>query len=140
MRNETEETVADAGRVLLVDDDRFLLDAYSLKFRHEGFKTYAHLSVDEALQTLRQGIEVDAILFDLVMPQKDGFAFLAALREEKLTKNAVLIALTNQMEDTERAKVEELGGDRYLIKASVIPSEVVAVVREEIARRAKKKK
>lgn len=120
--------------VLLVDDDRFLLDMYSVKFTKEGFGVNSFLSVDEALEALRGGLAVDAIVFDLVMPGKDGFAFLDAVRKEKLDKSAVLIALTNQMEDQERAKTEELGAQKYIVKASIVPSEVVNIVRDEITR------
>lgn len=120
--------------VLLVDDDRFLLDMYSVKFTKEGFSVNSFLSVDEALAALRGGLKVDAIVFDLVMPGKDGFAFLEAVAKEKLDGNAVLIALTNQMEDQERAKTEELGAQKYIVKASIIPSEVVNIVAGEITR------
>lgn len=124
-------------KVLLVDDDQFLLDAYSLKLTHSGFEAYAYLSVDEALQALRGGLQPDAILFDILMPGKDGFALLQALKDEHLAQNAAWIALTNQSEGSERKTCESLGVCRYVIKASVVPSEVVAIVNEELGKRAK---
>ena len=53
---------------------------------------------------------------------------------EKLAPHAVRIALTNQSNDDERTKAERLGVDRYIVKASTIPSEVVSMVGEEIAK------
>ncbi|PIR82759.1 response regulator [Candidatus Kaiserbacteria bacterium CG10_big_fil_rev_8_21_14_0_10_59_10] len=126
-----------AGRpaVLLLDDDQFLLDMYSQKFSQAGFSVNSCFSVDEALALLRGGEQPDVILFDILMPNKDGFEFLRTLKEEKLAKGARLIALTNQSEEEERKMAEELGADRYVVKASLIPSEVVNMVQEEISKR-----
>lgn len=121
-------------KVLLLDDDRFLLDAYSTKLSAHQYEVHAFLSADDALKALREGLAPDVALFDIVMPGKDGFAFLQALRDEKLATGTILIALTNQMEDREKKHTEELGASRYVVKASVIPSEVVNIVTEELSR------
>jgi len=131
---DTPGTVPKA-RVLLLDDDKFLVGMYGMKFSANGFQVQTCLSVPEALQALRGGFSADAIVFDLVMPDQDGFAFLETLRSEHLAPSAVRIALTNQSDDTEKSKAEALGVDRYIIKASMIPSEVVNVVSEEVAKR-----
>ena len=125
-----------AGKsVLLVDDDKFLLDMYSMKFTGAGFTVQACLLVKEALEALRGGFKADAIVFDLVMPESDGFSFLQAIETEHLAPGAVKIALTNQSNDEEKVKAESLGANRYIIKASMIPSEVVATVGEEISKK-----
>jgi CheY-like chemotaxis protein len=115
-------------RILLVDDDQFLLDMYALKFNQQGHTVQSCFSVEEALEALRKGFEPDAIVFDLVMPQKDGFDFLRVIREEKLAPNATLIALTNQNVQEESKKAQELGAHEYIVKATVVPSEVVPLV------------
>ena len=130
-----DDTQTKKGSVLIVDDDKFLADMYSVKFVREGYAVGAYLSVVDALAALRKGFKPDVVLFDLVMPERDGFAFLQSLRDEGLAKGAGLVALTNQSDDFERAKAEELGCDRYVIKATAIPSEVVAIVGEEIAKK-----
>ncbi|QQG38220.1 MAG: response regulator [Candidatus Kaiserbacteria bacterium] len=132
------ETNGEKKSVLFVDDDKFLADMYGLKFTNGGFTVQACLSVADALEALRSGFQADAIVFDLVMPERDGFSFLQALRDEKLAPQAVRIALTNQSDDSEKKKAEELGVDRYVVKASMIPSEVVALVAQEIGARKKK--
>ncbi len=132
----TEETVS--PEVLLLDDDRFLLDMYSAKFIQSGFKAHPFQSADEALVALRGGLKPTAILFDLVMPTTDGFSFLATVTGEKLAPQSVLIALTNQSNDTDKAQVDKLGASRYVVKATMIPSEVVNMVKEEIAKAVKK--
>jgi CheY-like chemotaxis protein len=118
--------------VLLVDDDKFLLDMYSLKFTQEGFTVASCFSVREALEALRGGVKPDVILFDITMPGQDGFEFLKSVRDEKLAETSKLIALTNQSNDADRKHAEELGAQKYVVKASMIPSEVVALVKSEI--------
>ncbi len=118
--------------VLLVDDDKFLLDMYSLKFTQEGFTVIPCFSVAEALDALRGGAKPDAILFDITMPGQDGFEFLKVMGEEKLAGSSRLIALTNQSNDADRKHAQDLGAQKYVVKASMIPSEVVTMVREEL--------
>lgn len=124
--------------VLLLDDDKFLLDMYGLKFTNAGFKVHTCLSSDSALGILRGGFPADAVVFDLIMPEHDGFYFLETIRAEKLVPNAVAVALTNQSTDAEKKRLEDLGCDRYIIKASMIPSEVVETVKGEIDKRKSK--
>lgn len=126
-----------AHKVLLVDDDKFLTDMYSMKFTQGGFDVAACLSVAEALSALKKGLDPDAILFDIVMPVQDGFSFLQSLRQEGLGLHAVKVALSNQSDEKDRAKAVDLGADRYIVKASMIPSEVVAVVAEELKKKRK---
>lgn len=129
----TEDTAK--GNVLFVDDDKFLVDMYSMKFTKAGYSTQACLSVSDALTSLREGFSPDAIVFDIVMPEQDGFSLLETLKSENLAAHAALIALTNQSNDSEKDRAEELGVDRYVVKASMIPSEVVGVVNEEITKK-----
>lgn len=119
--------------VLLVDDDKFLLDMYSMKFAQAGFLVQSFFSTAEALTALRGGSTPDVILFDITMPGEDGFVLLQKIVDEKLAPQARLIALTNQGNDSDKKHAEDLGVHKYCIKASMIPSEVVHMVQEEIA-------
>lgn len=124
------------GNILLLDDDKFLIDMYTMKFQQAGFSVHACLSTKDALQALRDGFAADAVLFDLIMPEGDGFSFLETLNNEKLATGAVKIALSNEMSDEEKTRVAGLGATRYIVKATMIPSEVVNSVREEMGKRA----
>lgn len=131
-------TAENGKTVLLVDDDKFLLDMYSLKFTQEGFTVVSCFSVHEALDALRGGAKPDVILFDITMPGQDGFEFLKLVRDEKLAPSSKLIALTNQSNDADRKHADELGAQKYVVKASMIPSEVVAMVKAEMGMTAAK--
>lgn len=130
----TEQTQT-KGVVLLVDDDKFLLDMYVMKFTAMGYTANACLSAKEALTLLRGNFNPDAILFDLTMPELDGFSFLKAVADEHLAAGSIKIALTNQNDESERMKIADLGATRYIVKANMIPSEVVNTISEELAKR-----
>jgi len=127
------DTITKKRSVLLVDDDKFLVDMYAMKFTQQGYEVKAALSVNDAIGDLHAGFVPDAILFDLVMPERDGFSFIAAVIGEKLAPKAVKIALTNQNNDMETKKVLESGADQCILKASVIPSEVVNIVEKALS-------
>ncbi len=133
----TDEKLDNKKSVLLVDDDKFLLDMYSTKFTQGGFNVHACLSVKNALDTLRGGFKPDAVIFDLIMPQEDGFSLLQKMGDEKLAEGAAHIALSNQSDETEKSRAIALGATKYIIKASMIPSEVVEAVATEIKKNRK---
>jgi len=116
--------------VLIIDDDKFLLDMYILKFKERGFVPEACLSAGEALTKLAEGLVPHIILLDIVMPGMDGFEFLKEIKQRKLVSSAKIIILSNlgQREDIDRGM--ELGADGYIIKASATPTEVVNQVLE----------
>lgn len=113
-------------RIYLVDDDRFLLDMYSVKFKAAGHEVTAFQGGPAVLEALRGSTPApDVVLLDIVMPEIDGFGVLEAIRTEKLgepTMKVVVLSNQGQPQDLERAK--ELKVDGYIIKASAIPSEV----------------
>lgn len=123
---------ASKGSILLVDDDKFLLDMYALKFTQAGFVVHSSLSSAEALKALREGYKADAIVFDIIMPEGDGFYLLETIQNEHLANGATMIALTNEMNDEEQKRIMGLGASKYIVKATLIPSEVVNSVIAEM--------
>ena len=117
-----------AYRVYLVDDDRFLLDLYAVKFRNAGHEASVFSGGEELLAALRkEGATLpDAILLDLIMPGMSGFEALEAMRKERLAPKTKVIILSNQGQDSDIEKAKKLSADGYIIKASAIPSEVLA--------------
>ncbi len=118
--------------ILIVDDDRYLRDMYSLKFKEHGFHVEESGSVAEALEKLKGGFVPSAIVFDVVMPGQDGYAFLDALSAAGLAHDAVKIALSNQGQDKDVEKAKEKGASAYIVKANSVPSEVVSKVLEHL--------
>ena len=111
--------------VFIVDDDRFLLDMYTMKFSETGCKVDAISDPMAALEKLRAGASPNIILLDVVMPTLSGFDFLEKVKKENLAKNSTVIMLSNQGQQEDIDKAMALGASGYIIKASSIPSEVL---------------
>ena len=117
--------MSDKRTIIIVDDDKFLLDMYTVKFSESGLQVEACMSSEDAIQKLRDGIDADAILLDIVMPGVDGFALLDIIKKEKLGEGMAVIVLSNQGEKEDIEKATALGAHGYIVKASTIPSEVL---------------
>jgi two-component system response regulator AdeR len=115
-------------KIMLVDDDTFLLDMYSLKFKNKGFEVTGHLKSEEALAQLKDGFEPDIIILDVIMPKMDGLMLLKEIRDNKFAPHATVIMLSNQSQPEDIEKAENIGVDGYVVKALTIPSEVVEKV------------
>jgi DNA-binding response OmpR family regulator len=114
--------------VFMVDDDKFLLDMYTVKFKENDFEVVGVLDSMDALEQLKEGFEPDVVLLDLVMPGMDGFEFLQKVKNEKLAKKAKFIILSNLGQDSDVKAGKQCGADGYIVKASATPSEVVQYV------------
>lgn len=120
------DTSAKQYRLYLVDDDRFLLDMYAVKFKAAHHEVMAFSSGEEVLKALREQPAPDALLLDIVMPGVDGFDVLETMQKEHLAETSKVIVLSNQGQDSDIEKAKGFGADGYIIKASAIPSEVFA--------------
>jgi CheY-like chemotaxis protein len=120
----------DKGRhkILIVDDDKFLLNMYRSKFQKYDQEVLALTSGEEALSKLRENYAPDIVLLDIVMPKPDGLELLEIIRKENLIPKAAIIILTNQGEAKEIEKAKSLNIAGYIVKAALIPSEVVIEV------------
>lgn len=112
-------------KVLIIDDDKFLLNMYALKFKKSGLEVGVATSGNEAVRVIKDGFIPDIILLDIVMPVMDGLELLKIIKEQKLAPNAVIIMLTNQGQPTDIKKAQDLGIEGYIVKATTIPSEVL---------------
>lgn len=115
-------------KVLIIDDDTFLLDMYALKFKQSGYEVDTALGSAPALDKLRSGITPDVILTDVVMPVMDGFELIEKLKEENILPTVPRIILSNRGDHTDIERGKELGVAGYIVKANATPSEVITHV------------
>lgn len=122
--------MADARKykLLIVDDDTFLLNMYSAKFAQSGFDVTTVLSAEALMQHLKSETVYDAIVIDLMMPEIDGFQMLQMMKLENLGQSSVKIVLSNLGSEKDVARCSEIGVDGYIIKANSTPDEVVEQV------------
>ncbi len=124
-------------KILIVDDDKFLLNMYSVKFQKEKFEVVVSTDGADALKKLQEGFIPDAIVLDIVMPIMDGIEFLEKMRAEKLAENTAVLILSNQGQSADIEKAKQMGIDGYIVKATTIPAEVVSEVMRILASKKK---
>lgn len=113
-------------KILIIDDDPFIVEMYVLKLKDEHFTVdFAHNSVDGLKKAAE--FKPDVILLDIVMPGSDGFETLAELRKRGTPAKIIMLTNLGQKEDVERGM--KLGADDYVVKAHFTPSEVLAKIR-----------
>ncbi len=115
-------------KILIIDDDNFLLDMYALKFSKSNFDVTTAAGPEFALEKLRSGFIPNVILLDIVMPIMDGFELMEKMKEEELASTSIRIILSNRGQPSDVARGEALGAAGYIVKASSTPSEVIQKV------------
>ena len=109
--------------ILLVEDDSFLIDIYSTKFKEAGFEVSVAEDGEEALRKIQEE-KPDLLLLDIVLPHIDGFEMLEKIKNQNL-KGFKIVVLSNLGRKDDIDKGMRLGVDKYLVKAHLTPSEVV---------------
>jgi CheY-like chemotaxis protein len=123
MNNQTPAKTA--RTILFLDDDPFMVDVYSIKAKERGHILIPVMEGELALKKLREGLHPDLIVFDIRMPEMDGFAFAKALRDEHLADAIPLLVLSNQSEPEDFAQMKAFNVSAQFIKAHMLPNEMV---------------
>jgi DNA-binding response OmpR family regulator len=115
------------SRVLLVEDDQFLSSILRDHLRSNGFDIECAFDGDMAV---RRAIEnhFDAILLDILLPQKDGFEVLATLKSMSATKQIPVVIISNLSDPGSVDRMMKGGAVSYLVKAHVTPD----IVKDEL--------
>lgn len=102
-------------KILVVEDDTYLANAYRVKLTKAGFEVKIAFDGDEAINVLQTFIP-DLILLDIVMPKKDGFATLTEIKANEKWKNIPVILATNLEQKEDKEKGMKLGAYDFFIK------------------------
>ena len=118
-------------KILIIEDEAYLLEMYKMKFELEGYKVLIARDGQEGIESAVFG-KPDIILLDLVMPIKDGYQVLEELKEKDETKKIPILILSNLGQADEIKKGINNGADKYLIKANMTPNQLVREVKEAL--------
>ena len=131
-QNTTEQTTDKKTLIVLVDDDSFLLDMYSIKFKNSGFDVKVFSDSQKCLEEIKAGMNPGVLLCDIIMPGMDGWELIEQIRKDKLLPSSKIIILSNQGEQEERDHSAKFNVDGFIVKALSTPSEVVKKVEDFI--------
>lgn len=126
-------------KILVIEDDKFLIKAYEDKLTREGFEVIIATDGAEGLKSIGE-INPDLVLLDLILPKKDGFEVLAEVNgnsDEKIRSIPILI-LSNLGQESDVKRGLELGAVDYLIKTNLSIKAVVKKIKETLAKAKRK--
>ncbi len=116
-------------KILVVEDDQALNDAYKIILESAGHDTRTAFSGEEALQLVAEE-EPDIIFLDLRMPVMDGIDFLKAYQPKQNHPKVKIIVFSNYDMQKEVDEAYELGAERYVLKAWATPKELLKIVEQ----------
>ncbi|MBE9054129.1 response regulator [Nostocales cyanobacterium LEGE 11386] len=121
-------------RILVVDDQADLLELLTFILKQQGAQVVAAASVQEAMVAVCNH-QFDLFVFDIAMPQEDGYTLLSRVRawEEQHNRHTPAIALTAYAAEEYRQQALALGFQQYLAKP-VEPDELVTAVANIVGR------
>ncbi len=106
------------GKVLIVEDDRFLRRACETSLRRRGFDVVTASDGEEALRLVRE--EPPALLLlDMLMPKVSGIELLRTLRADPATRDVRVLILSNSSRQADIDEATRLGIYGYLVKANM---------------------
>ncbi len=111
-------------KILLIDDNKFILNMYKIKLEKKGVNVETFQNTDGDIVQRVLDVNPDLVTLDIVIPNRDGLETAKILKADERTKNIPIIFLTNQgqIKDIEDAK--KVGCSGYIIMATTKPEEV----------------
>src|SRR5215469_2006229 len=114
--------------ILLIEDDKILLEMYKDKFTQEKFAVQTASDGQEGIEKMKAQLP-DIIVLDLIMPKVNGFEFLKIIKADPSFKNIPVLVLTNIYADAADL-VQNWGVEYFLLKSNQTPESIVAKVKE----------
>ena len=118
-------------KILVVEDEVMLSDAYHMLLRQAGYDVVVAHDGKDALDKTKD-FEPDLILLDLRMPVLDGVGFLKEYDVVKLHADVKVIVFSNYDMQDEIDEAYNLGADRYILKAWASPRELLNLVSDAL--------
>lgn len=119
-------------KILIIEDDKFLIKLYSDKLVREGFDVSMAISGEEGLGKVAAE-KPDLVLLDVILPQKNGFDILSEIKLNPETKHIPVIMLTNLGQESDIKAGRELGAAEYLVKTDFSITKLAEMVRHVLA-------
>ena len=117
------------SNILVVDDDREIVDAIEIYLLQEDFNVYKAYDGEEAIKLLKAH-DIHLMLLDIMMPKLDGIHAALKIREYS---SVPIIFLSAKSEDSDKILGLNIGADDYITKP-FNPLELVARVKSNLRR------
>lgn len=125
-------------RILMVDDEKDIVDLVAYNLEKEGYETLKALDGEKALQLVRTKTP-DLVVLDLMLPGIQGLEVCKRIRKDPETASIPIIMLTAKGAEVDKIVGLEVGADDYITKPFSVKellARIKAVLRRSEARRA----
>jgi two-component system alkaline phosphatase synthesis response regulator PhoP len=107
--------VSKSNSILLVDDEKDILDFLSYTLSKEGYKVYTACNGEEGVKMVKQ-VSPSLVILDLMMPVMDGIEACQMIRKDLELRQPIVAFLTSRSEDYSQVAGFEAGADDYIVK------------------------
>ncbi len=125
----TTESTRQEKTILLIEDDLFVRDLYVRTLKRAGYNVEAAIDGEEGFRKLHE-IHPDLVLLDIMLPKMNGIELLKNAKQDDAVKDVPIFLLTNLGQDTIIQDAFHIGAAGYILKARLLPQEVINYVNE----------
>lgn len=123
------QTYNGVKKILLVEDDKFISDIYTTKFKEEGFSVEVAADGEDCLSKLAGG-KPDLLILDIVLPKIDGLEVLRRVKTDENLKDLKVVILSNISKKEKVEKELKSGIIKYFVKAHYTPTEICEEIKK----------
>jgi len=116
--------------ILVVEDEKLLLDAILRKLTKLGFQVEGSTSAEGALNYLKSGEVPDAIWLDYYLGDMNGFEFMSKLKEDDKWQKIPVFVVSNSASEKKKTNMLALGIKKYLLKAEYKLEDIAKIITE----------
>jgi DNA-binding response OmpR family regulator len=117
------------AKILIVEDDKYLLNIYETVFTKEGFDVQTAMNGEDGFRLALKSMP-DVMLLDIMLPGgMNGLEVLKKLREAQSAKEIPVMIISNLSDDKTISEGMALGASGYFTKSQFNPDDVVKNVR-----------
>lgn len=128
-------------RVLLIEDELFILDLYRHILSTHDFEVITAESGQAATETINKNLEegekINLIILDIVLPDTNGVDILKQLKSNQATKDIPVVLLTNLRQENIIQQSFKDGAAGYILKSQITPQEIIEYIKTLIAKEEK---
>lgn len=119
-------------KILVIEDDPFLVKMYDVGLKHEGFTVEQAFDGEQGLEKAKSA-HPDIILLDLMLPKLSGFEVLTALKKDRSTQRIPVLILSNLSQQTDKKRVMDLGAIGFLEKNKFTVKQIAQIVNQQLS-------
>lgn len=112
-------------KILIVDDDEFILGIYAKNFRDEKFEVFTAHDGEEAWNIIKSGNIPDVVFTGIIMPKMTGFELIAKMQADEALAKIPVAVNSHRGRPEDQKLAQSMNVDDFIIQGTTTPAEVV---------------